>query len=262
MSTEDINQSINDCQSVDPIKRSEAIYALNELEAIEAIPVIIHLLSSDTNNEVRADVAFVLRFLSVQQTEVAGPALLKALDDDDAKVRTHAEESLGYLQYLPAASRLRTLLHTDSRDWAVRASAAEALGHLKDEASVPDLQQAIADPDPQVQRYAITALSQFIESPMVAPLVTAQLSYEQKDPIVKTELLALSYRLGHQPHLQDLLTMLAGLDKEDDYETGHRRSHGTHRSHRRKSPSRSERASGCHSNNITKGSASSPITSI
>lgn len=217
MSTEDITQSINDCQSVDPIKRSKAIYALNELEATEAIPVIIHLLSSDPDKEVRADAAFVLRFLGVQQPEVAGPALLKALDGDDEKVRTHAAESLGYLQYLPAASRLRTLLHTDS-DWAVRASAAEALGHLKDEASVPDLQQAIADPDPQVQRYAVTALGQFIESPMVAPLIATQLSDEQKDPIVKAELLALSYRLGHQPHLQDLLTMLAGLDKEDDYE--------------------------------------------
>ena len=103
MSTEEITQLINDSQSGDPTKQNAAIFALNELEAVEAIPVLIDLLLSDPDKTVRANTAFILKLLGDQQPrpEALGPALLKALDDDDEKVRTGAAESLGYLQYLP-----------------------------------------------------------------------------------------------------------------------------------------------------------------
>jgi HEAT repeat protein len=216
MSTEDIAQLIKDCQSGERAKQISAMFALSELEAIEAIPVIIGVLLSDKDEDVREDAALVLRFLGDQQPlpDTVGPALLKALDDTAAGVRCNAADTLGYLHYLPAISRLRNLLHRDPAG-LVRASAAEALGRLEDEASIPDLQQAITDPDPQVQWDAVIALGQFIQSPMIAPFVATHLSNERLDPVVKAELLALSYRLGHRSHLRDLLALLSQAKDND-----------------------------------------------
>lgn len=216
MSTEEITQLINDSQSGDPTKQNAAIFALNELEAVEAIPVLIDLLLSDPDKTVRANTAFILKLLGDQQPrpEALGPALLKALDDDDEKVRTGAAESLGYLQYLPATHRLRKMLHSDPA-WFGRSAAAEALGNLIDEASIPDLQHATTDPDLRVQRYAVIALGKFIDVPTVAPFVAASLSGEVHDPTVKAELLALSYRLGYRSHIYDLLAL---LEQNEDYE--------------------------------------------
>ncbi len=216
MSTEEITQLIQNCQSGDPEKQSVAIYALNELEAVEAIPILIDLLLSTPDKRVRADAAFILRFLGDQQPQpdALGPALLEALDDDDEKVRNNAAESLGYLHFFPAHGRLRSLLQNDST-WFVRASAAEALGRLADEGSIPDLQQAISDLDPRVQRYVVIALGQFLKEATVASLIESQLSNKVQDLTVKAELLALSYRLGHRSHLRDLLAI---LDHADDYD--------------------------------------------
>ncbi len=216
MSAEEITQLIQDCQSGDPEKQNAAIFALDEPEVLEALPVLIHLLLSDPDKTVRANVAFTLAILDDQQPQPAtlGPALLKALDDDHEKVRSNAAESLGYLHFFPARGRLQSLLQNDFT-WFVRASAAEALGRLADEGSIPDLQRAITDPDPRVQRYVVNALGQFLEVPTVAPFITAHLFDETQDLTVKAELLALSYRLGHRSYLQDLLTL---LDQAEDYE--------------------------------------------
>ncbi|MBV9616330.1 MAG: HEAT repeat domain-containing protein [Ktedonobacteraceae bacterium] len=216
MSAEEITHLIQDCQSGDPEKQNAAIFALDEPEVLETLPVLIHLLLSDPDKTVRANVAFTLAILDEQEPQPAtlGPALLKALYDDDAKVRNNAADSLGYLHYLPAAGRLRSLLQSDPA-WFVRASAAEALGRLTDEGSIPDLQRAITDPDPRVQRYAVIAFGQFLNASTVSPFVEAQLSNNIQDLTVKSELLALSYRLGHQSHLGDLLAI---LDQTDDYD--------------------------------------------
>ena len=248
MTTEHITQLIKDCQSGDPQKqvaairalarleafeakpalihllssdpnkkvRSAAIYALNELEAVEAIPVLIHHLLADPDSDVRTSAAFILKFLGEDQLQAypIAPALLNALNDDHETVRDKAIEALGSFHYLPATSRMRELLHTDTA-WFVRASAAEALGRMHDEASLADLEQAIDDPDPRVQRYVIIALSQFLDAPSVAPLVAQQLTRWRLDPIVKAELFALSYRLGQLSHIQNLLTM---LDQAQDSE--------------------------------------------
>ncbi|MBV9614943.1 MAG: HEAT repeat domain-containing protein [Ktedonobacteraceae bacterium] len=219
MSTEDLTQLIKDCQSGDPEKQNAAIFALDESEVLEALPVLLHLLLSDPDKTVRANVAFTLAILDEQEPQPAtlGPALLKALDDDGEKVRARAAGSLGYLHYLPAAHRLRGLLHNDSA-WFVRLEAAQALGRLGDEASIPDLQQAVTDSDPQMQREGVIALGQFIDSPPVAPFVAAALAGEVQDLTVKAELLALSYRLGHRSHLQDLLALFDQA-KDDDLAT-------------------------------------------
>ncbi len=216
MSTEEITQLIQDCQSGDPEKQNAAIFALDEPEVLEALPVLIHLLLSDPDKTVRANVAFTLAILDDQQPQPAtlGPALLKALDDDHEKVRSNAAESLGYLHFFPARGRLQSLLQNDST-WFVRASAAEALGRLADEESISFLQQAISDSDPRVQRYVVIALGQFLDASTVAPFIETQLSKNGQDSTVKAELLALSYPLGHRSHLRDLLAM---LEQTDDYD--------------------------------------------
>ena len=212
MNTEDIARCLEELQSADPDKRIEALNALHNLETPLEVPISIDLIVSDPDPEVRAEAAFLLRSLSEAGT--AGPPLLQALDDEYRMVRSNAAETVGYLHYTPAIGRLRTLLHTDAY-WFVRAAAAEALGRLKDEASIPDLQQAIGDQNVKVQRAVVIALGQFIASPDLAPCVEKNLAQEQVDPVVRAELLSISYRLGHQAHLHDLLELLQQID---DYE--------------------------------------------
>lgn len=216
MSTEEIERLIKESQSGNPKKQREAIFELNELEAVEAIPVFIDLLLSDPDKTIRADVAFLLSSLGDQQPqpEALGPALLQALDDEDGSVRTTAAEALGDLQYHLAVQRLRKMLHSDPV-WFGRSAAAEALGKLADEASIPDLQSAMTDPDPKVQRYVVIALGKFLDVPTVAPFIATSLSGDVHDPTVKAELLALSYRLGHHSHIHDLLAL---LEQNEDYE--------------------------------------------
>ncbi|GCE14996.1 HEAT repeat domain-containing protein [Tengunoibacter tsumagoiensis] len=203
-------------KSEDSSTRIEALYTLNELEYSEIAPLLLHLLSTDPDKDVRAEAAFLLRSLGHQSSllPTVGPPLLAALTDGDEKVRNNAAETLGFLQYEVATGPLQNLLKADPF-WFVRSSAAEALGRLGDPGSIPALLHASSDSELEVQRSAIQALGQFLHDPKIAPFVTSALLDEKKDPLIKAELSSLSYRLGHQSHLYALLALLS---ETNDYE--------------------------------------------
>ncbi|GCE12528.1 HEAT repeat domain-containing protein [Tengunoibacter tsumagoiensis] len=216
MNNPEVQKYIQAAKSEESSARIEAIYALNELEYSEIIPLLLKLLSTDSDKEVRAEAAFLLRSLGNKSSllSTVGPALLDALTDLDEKVRNNAAETLGFLQYEAATHPLQNLLEADPF-WFVRSSAAEALGRLGNPGSIPVLLQAMSDSELEVQRYVVQALGQFLHAPEIAPFVAAAVLDEDKNPLIKAELFALSYRLGHQSHLHALLTLFS---ETDDYE--------------------------------------------
>src|ERR1022692_3322789 len=79
MTTEEITQLIKDSQSGDPEKQIAAIERLNDLEAFEAAPTMIQVLSSDPNWKVRFAAIYTLNQLEAVE---AIPLLIQVLLSD------------------------------------------------------------------------------------------------------------------------------------------------------------------------------------
>jgi hypothetical protein len=103
--------------------------------------------------------AFVLRFYE-SSARAAVPALIRALRDTDALVRTHAAGSLASLgEGNPAATAGLVATLNDSNTW-VRSVAAAALVRLgqKDSNVVAALKAGLSDPNPSIRSYTSNAL--------------------------------------------------------------------------------------------------------
>ncbi len=216
MNTEDIQEILHRLQLEDPAERIEALYELHDREPVEDLPVLINLLSTDPDPDVRTEAVFLLRAFSNQSSlpDTVGIALLEALNDEYADLRSRAAGTLGALHYLPAVKRLQ-MLAQDDKEWYVRTSAVEALGRIKDEASLPIIEQVISDPDFEVGRYAVIALDAFKNLPQVATFVEKQLASDKNHPLVQAELLSLSYRMGNYSRLHKLLELLENAENDD-----------------------------------------------
>ena len=140
--------------SDDPLKRVQTLIELIEWYAKSAMPEILDLFPS-VDEDVRAESAHALSYLGERYRERVGSVLLKLLNSADSYVRDRAVEALGLLSYPPAKEALTQALQNDP-DWAVRASAAEALGNYQDESLVTNLKRALRDngEEPIVRAFA------------------------------------------------------------------------------------------------------------
>lgn len=100
--------------------------------------------------------------------------LLRLLDSESALVRQHAVELLGMLDSassgtVPYYEQMRYLLHNDP-ETNVRSSIALIYGEMREPTSIPDLLQALLDPDGRVAENALLALERLIT--LNTPLIT------------------------------------------------------------------------------------------
>lgn len=166
-----IERLVNDLRGDDEDKRRQAIYRLLDL----ADPMTI-------------------------------PALLEALRDKDAEIRSVAAEALGAIGENDAVQGLEEALLTDESD-EVRAAAAKALGTIGDVTSVPVLLQALRTPNSDVWHSAAESL--WLMNEDVMPYVIEALTSAEHN----------TRRVG----LQAVLWLTAEYDDEeaadrDDYE--------------------------------------------
>ncbi|MBA2285553.1 MAG: HEAT repeat domain-containing protein [Ktedonobacteraceae bacterium] len=203
---------LEDCSSGDPDKQVPALIELIKRHEESAVLGIIPLLSS-SDEGVRAEAARALGFLGYPAREQIGPGLLELLGDPDERVRDEAALALGSLVYEPAVDTLKHLVHHDP-SWVVRASVAEALGNFADESILGDLEEVLrSEKEEAVKGYAATSLG-LIASPAYQPKLAVLLKRTRAFP-VKNALLAASYRLGGQEHLEPLLAMLQTSDENE-----------------------------------------------
>jgi len=165
--------------------RRQAVWALGELEAATAVPMLIPALK-DADTETRKQAAWALGEIQSKdavealtpvtkdadvevrkqavwalgniEDKRALPALEAAVRDANVEVRRQAIESIGQLDDLhKAPPALITALKDEDEE--VRKSAVEALGQLEDEDAIPALIPLTKDADVEVKRAAVEALS-------------------------------------------------------------------------------------------------------
>jgi HEAT repeat protein len=208
METRDVPKLLVLCRTGSVEEQCRAIVDLEELQAREAVPVLLELTSS-ADTGVRANVAAALGKLST--CEVVAPSLLALLADPEALVRVHAIQSLGELRCAEALSQLMQCLASDA-DPLVRLQAAEALGDLREPASSPALQSALGDEDEGVRAYAAEALGQ-LGQPAVMPELRSRAATEVS-PQVKASLLGALYQLGDDAALAGVLDLVDAVDDQ------------------------------------------------
>lgn len=207
-----IESLLEDCRSGDPSRQTPAIMKLQDLEAYEAVPTLVELLTSPEWN-IRGLAVEALGWLGDEEIETVGPALVKMLADSEELVRSDAVDALATLDYTPAIEPIKSLLRSDS-DWVVRASAAEALGDLAevgDSEVLAELELALDDPIGPVRGYSACAIG-LLGTQEILPKLEVYLSSEES-LATKAEILVARYRLGIRDDLTKLLKLLEDADE-------------------------------------------------
>jgi HEAT repeat protein/beta-lactamase regulating signal transducer with metallopeptidase domain len=152
--------------------RSEAAYALGQIEAEGAVVALAARLTTDSATAVREMAAWALGQI---ESHAATTALSAALVRDSAEgVRAMAAWALGQLEDPAAVSALAAAVATD-RSVEVRGRAAWALGTIEAQPAPPALLAALGDASTEVRLRAAWALGQ-IEDPAAVPALTKALS--------------------------------------------------------------------------------------
>jgi succinate dehydrogenase/fumarate reductase flavoprotein subunit/HEAT repeat protein len=136
--------------------RIEAVRALVSVDAAEELA---RAATTDPSREVRVTIAKALATVWAQRPlDVTLDALTRLTEDPDALVRGAAYGALGTTGCpAPLAARAVTALAASA--WQVRSGAATALSAADPEVAVPALAKALADPNADVRKAAVLALT-------------------------------------------------------------------------------------------------------
>jgi len=126
--------------------RIEAARALGSLKAKEQIPVMIASLEDPLQREHKGARLEIVRSMGMIRDPAAGPALEKALRDEDKQIVGEAITSLGLVGHTGARDLLENMFRTE-RDRNIRNRSLEALALLRDLATAPLFESLLTHPD-------------------------------------------------------------------------------------------------------------------
>ncbi|MGW4565250.1 fumarate reductase/succinate dehydrogenase flavoprotein subunit [Streptomyces sp. NPDC004561] len=135
------------------------IAAVRALVSVNATAEVARAATTEPCREVRVTIAKALAGMAPgPDPEMVRSALAELVDDPDALVRGAAYEALGTAGCpTPLATHAESALSDPA--WQVRAGAATALSAADPDVAVPALAKAIADPNADVRKAAVLALS-------------------------------------------------------------------------------------------------------
>jgi energy-coupling factor transporter ATP-binding protein EcfA2 len=125
---------------------------LEELNAVEAAPVILELYNNTGYYFTKANLLFALGSLKVKK---AIPEMIQAIESGDDYWGTMGAHALARMKAIETIPILIKLL--GHQKWEVRESAAEALGWMK-HIALPAIRQALKNNDSQIRHAAVRAL--------------------------------------------------------------------------------------------------------
>lgn len=136
------------------------IAAVRALVSVDAVAEMARAAAVDPSREVRVTIAKALAAAGPDPTtaHAVHSALAQLVDDPDALVRGAAYEALGTAG-CPAALATRAEAALSDPAWQVRAGAATALSASDPDLAVPALAKAAADPNADVRKAAVLALT-------------------------------------------------------------------------------------------------------
>ncbi|MGW0419321.1 fumarate reductase/succinate dehydrogenase flavoprotein subunit [Streptomyces sp. NPDC003015] len=135
------------------------IEAVRALVSVDAAGELARAAAGDPSREVRVTIAKALATVSAERPlDVTLDALTRLTEDPDALVRGAAYGALGTTGCPPPlAARAVTALSASA--WQVRSGAATALSAADPDVAVPALAKALADPNADVRKAAVLALT-------------------------------------------------------------------------------------------------------
>lgn len=139
----------------DASQRSQAVFALDQLQAEKRAELLLTALVSEPDLYVREDIVWAL----VRMGEAVVDPLQALLHDSEPTVRHQAAHALGKLKAVRALPFLIQAL-TD-RDPRVLVKVIHAIGQLGDTEAVPPLVQQLGHDNRDVQEMLTTVLEQF-----------------------------------------------------------------------------------------------------
>ncbi|MET7731293.1 fumarate reductase/succinate dehydrogenase flavoprotein subunit [Streptomyces sp. NPDC005402] len=135
------------------------IEAVRALVSVDAVVELARAATTDPSREVRVTIAKALATVSAERPlDVALDALSRLTEDPDALVQGAAYGALGTTG-CPAPLAARAVTALSASAWQVRSGAATALSAADPDVAVPALAKALADPNADVRKAAVLALT-------------------------------------------------------------------------------------------------------
>ncbi|WP_371566309.1 fumarate reductase/succinate dehydrogenase flavoprotein subunit [Streptomyces canus] len=135
------------------------IEAVRALVSVDAAVELAQAATTDPSREVRVTIAKALATVSAERPlDVVLDALTRLTEDTDALVRGAAYGALGTTG-CPAPLATRAVAALSAAAWQVRSGAATALSAADPDVAVPALAKALADPNADVRKAAVLALT-------------------------------------------------------------------------------------------------------
>jgi aminopeptidase N len=212
----------------DPISRIFAAAAIAKKGGLEAIEALTEALRQDAFWGVRTEAAKQLAKVKLDQ---AGTALISSLQDENAKVRRAAIESLAEIKTIECYEALKNVLEKGDESYYVEASAARSLagmvaGNLKEkEAEVIELLKKVLEErsgwNQVVTSGAIAGLSSLKTSPVAVDIILNYTKLGVPQPLRLASIRALgAISVGQTPDkLEVILEQLEAISKESFFLT-------------------------------------------
>ncbi|MFF1304968.1 fumarate reductase/succinate dehydrogenase flavoprotein subunit [Streptomyces sp. NPDC058307] len=135
------------------------IEAVRALVSVDAAAELARAATTDPSREVRVTIAKALATVSADRPlDVTLDALTRLTEDPDALVQGAAYGALGTTG-CPAPLATRAVTALSAAAWQVRSGAATALSAADPDVAVPALAKALADPNADVRKAAVLALT-------------------------------------------------------------------------------------------------------
>ena len=155
---------LNNIKSGSLTKRWQSAYELSNLmtdpDRIPEDQFFINQMISMYDNSIYDD-SRVRTYLALAMGQTGnilfGDVLMNGLNDNDMENRIAAIKSLGSIKYTPASEELNNIVASDSRTQE-RLAAIISLGQIKDLSSVPFLEKALDDEEPNIRWDAAISL--------------------------------------------------------------------------------------------------------
>jgi len=139
----------------DKLTRLRAIYALGKLGNEDCLPVLIHALDSDSEEDIRAAAVRVLSELKDPQTL---PALIMRLNDQSPTIQTMVAEALGNFRHKNLAGHLIPLLKRDNKYLVM--AVLDSLGKINAAEAMDEIMKLLQHPAPEVRKTAVKVLGE------------------------------------------------------------------------------------------------------
>jgi HEAT repeat protein len=146
--------------------RAAAARALGSLKARDRVAVMISTLESPQNRDHRDVRLEIVESLGLIRDDAAGPALHRAIRDNDRLISQAAILSVGLVAFKDARPTLEDVFRNDKSEVS-RSRALEAIALLRDQKSQPMLESLLGNPNDKYRELAAEGLARIEHDPAV-----------------------------------------------------------------------------------------------